>query len=147
MIIFEGTRSPLPRVQMTITVNQVVTKRMALPFAPKNRAEPVYSKLGFDWGSDNSGSIELARTILRRILSDTALRNIGSDMIYKKFAAEVIQKLPRDTFKLTDVEIQDWLKGAIDSEPTTKPVRRLCEDDLGSMGRRIYGLGSVSRRQ
>ena len=97
MVIFRGERGSVrgvrPRVIATIIVNQVKERQWTLPFMHRGRAEPYYSRLGFDWGADNGGAIELGRAFLRQLYDPAS--PVLADPYYRRFATEVIAKLPR----------------------------------------------------
>lgn len=120
MLTFIGTRTPTnrkttnPRITVEHTVNQVLEKRWTLSFHPTaRRRQQVYSRLGFDWGTQpdgttTGGTIETARTILRTLYPYGS--PVQNEKIYQAFAQEVISKLPAERFTLTDVDIQKWVR-------------------------------------
>ena len=111
---FIGERRPVARITMIVTDGDRGVKRQTMPFvaSSKVRHEPVYSRLGFDWGEDNASTVELARAILRRVYPG-GYTHVLNDAMYKRFAAEVVAKLPRDAFEMTDATVQAWVGGQV----------------------------------
>lgn len=88
------------------------------------RRERRHSPDGFQWGYAGSGPTELARAILVAICrADKSLAR--SARCYQRFKFDVIARLPKESFELTDIAVRAWMDGFKASEegqgPRTPP--------------------------
>lgn len=67
-----------------------------------------HSPGGFEWGYAGSGPAQLALAILADCLGDDgmALR------LYQRFKDDVIGRLPRDDFRLSEEQVKEWVEKA-----------------------------------
>lgn len=77
-----------------------------LPMPPLLRGEGRHSPDGFQWGYMGSGPAELARAILIWVFpGDMRVRH---PRVYQEFKSDVVGRLNREGFVLTDHEVRQW---------------------------------------
>lgn len=77
-----------------------------LPLPPLLQGEARHSPDGFQWGYGGSGPAELARAILIEVFpTDPDVRH---PRCYRQFKFDVIARLDRDEFTLTDADVLAW---------------------------------------
>ena len=81
---------------------------------PTRYADFSKSANGFDWGASNSGSQQLAFSILRQLTDDTFSRDNAI-----KFAKDIVVSLNSRDWILSALEVQDWIdsNAEVDAEP------------------------------
>lgn len=97
--LYTGVRDSTPRCTVNVTDGDT-TKEL--------RANPARSPAGFEWGyygATGTGSTELASVIL----ADLAGQEVAQQM-RDKFASDVILKLSRTYWRLTETDIRQWLR-------------------------------------
>lgn len=67
-----------------------------------------HSPTGFEWGYGGSGPADLARSIL----ADAAGMDVA-DALYQDFKWDVVARLPRDGWRMSEVAVREWLQGKI----------------------------------
>lgn len=103
MKTYRGVRNPNDMFRLLVTV------RGGDCFVPWVALDPRldlrnHSPTGLEWGYGGSGPAQLALAILADCVGDElALRH------YMLFKDEVVAKLPRDTWELSEQQIQDWI--------------------------------------
>ena len=64
-----------------------------------------HSPTGFEWGYGGSGPCQLAVAILVDVFSEEILAQCD----YHEFTRDVIAKLPRESWTLTEYDVRKWL--------------------------------------
>jgi|GEM_PF-710702 len=59
----------------------------------------------FDWGTDDAGTADLARSIVSREIGEVA-----PSAVYLRFAADIISELDHRSFRLPASEVWDWIE-------------------------------------
>ena len=105
------------RHTMVYVMTDVRVEDGALQGGEPLRHHVLHSPTGFEWGYGGSGPSDLARCILIDFLdlhdeaeADRDLRIPGG---YMDFKAEVIAKLPKSGFMLTEAEIREWREARV----------------------------------
>ncbi len=77
-----------------------------LPMPELLRGEGRHSPDGFQWGYGGSGPAELARAILIQVFPDDVM--VRHPRVYQEFKFDVVARLDREGFVLTDAEVRAW---------------------------------------
>ena len=87
-----------------------------------------HSPTGPEWGYDGSGPAQLALAILMDFFGDDKRQMV--EEVYQSFKRDVIAKLPKGTWEITDQAIIGWYKSFLKEEMATRCPRCGARDTL-----------------
>jgi|GEM_PF-4342866 len=89
----------------------------------------------FDWGRNNAGALDLARSLL---IDAVELKAV--ELIYRPFAAEVVARLPETGWSLTGTAIRekarDYLSAVLHQAAAVRPAETPADETLAT----VFGL-------
>lgn len=87
-----------------------------------------HSPTGPEWGFEGSGPAQLALAILMDFFGDDKRQMV--EEVYQSFKSDVIAKLPKDEWEITDHAVIDWYKSFLKEEMATRCPKCGARDTL-----------------